>query len=68
MLACDILSESFGYALIRGQAILPVTQNADPILASLDGQHTLQEIQDTFGADALEMVGMLVHRGFATLQ
>jgi radical SAM protein with 4Fe4S-binding SPASM domain len=67
LLVCDIESESFGYSLIQGQSILPVSGAAGHILEQLDGDHTLQEIRDSQGPQALELVGALVHRGFAKL-
>ncbi|WLE97437.1 MAG: radical SAM protein [Candidatus Electrothrix communis] len=66
-LVCKVQQESFGYALIRGHNIIPVTIQAKSILHELDGSTTLQQIYDEFGQDALDFVGKLYHQGFLEL-
>lgn len=67
-LDCLVRQESFGYALIRGHSIVPVTLQAKPILDVLDGCMSLQQIQANFGQDALDFVGSLYHQGLITMQ
>jgi AdoMet-dependent heme synthase len=55
-LSCTVQPEPFGYALIRGHAILPVTAEARPILDVLDGTMTLRELSEGFGQEALDLM------------
>jgi hypothetical protein len=66
VLACKMYSEEFGYALVRGQAILTVQPGAKTILDSLDGQMTLQEIYHARGQDVLDFIGYLYVQGMVT--
>jgi len=67
-LNCKILPEKFGYALVRGQAIVPVTLDAKNILDCLDGRSTLQDLQDKLGQDALDFVGYLYVNGMISIE
>lgn len=60
--------ESFGRLLIRGGAILPVSDQANELLDRLDGSLTLAEIEAHFGSGALALVGLLVHKGLVELK
>jgi radical SAM protein with 4Fe4S-binding SPASM domain len=61
-------SEPFGYVLIQGNRVAPVSHEAKAVLDVLDGQTTLAQIQDDFGDDGLSFVGSLIRQGFIVLQ
>lgn len=67
-LSCTVLEEPFGLALVKGQTIIPVTRQAQPILDYMDGRATLLQIQTAFGQAALDLVGTLYLRGLVTWQ
>lgn len=55
----DVCQESFGLVLIRGNALLPVSQEAAPLLAYLDGSHTLGALEAIIGRDGLSFIAEL---------
>ena len=59
--------EPFGYVLVRGSRIVPVSAAAKPILDACDGQTTLREIRARFGQAGLDFVGSLYKRGMIEL-
>jgi len=61
-------AEPFGWLLIRGGQVQPVSASAQPILQVLDGFLTLAEIERRFGQDALSFVGLLVRKGLVALK
>jgi radical SAM protein with 4Fe4S-binding SPASM domain len=61
-------AEDFGYVLVRGNRIVPVTAAAKPVLDACDGTQTLLEIQDRFGQGALNFIGELYERGLIDLK
>ncbi len=65
---CTVRAESFGYALVRGTRIVPVTAQARSVLDILDGRRTLQQIRDDLGQEALDFVGTLYQRGLISLE
>jgi len=67
LLECTIRTEPFGYALIHGHALLPVTFAAKSILDQLDGRRTLKQLQHTMGQDALDFIGTLYVHGLLSL-
>jgi len=67
-LQCQIRPETFGYVLIQGQSILPVTSQAKLVLDNLKGQKTLRQIQYDFGQEALDFVGTLYLHGMLSLE
>jgi len=54
--------EEFGYVLIRGNRLVPVSPQARPILDSFDGLTTLRQIQECFGQESLNF-GLTVQEG-----
>ncbi|MCP4349892.1 MAG: radical SAM protein [Desulfobacterales bacterium] len=60
--------ESFGYVLIRGNLVTPVSHKAKPILDALNGYSALHRIESYFGKDALNFVGALYQKGFVELR
>jgi radical SAM protein with 4Fe4S-binding SPASM domain len=59
--------ESFGYVLMRGNTIIPVRREATDLLQCLDGQHSLEFIQQSFGEAGLALVGKLYQKGLVEL-
>lgn|GEM_PF-366494 len=59
--------EPFGYVLVRGNRIAPITSASAAVVAACDGVTTLQKIQDRFGEAGLELVGALYCRGIIDL-
>ncbi len=64
---CIQRAEPFGFVLIRGTNVLPVTAQAEPVLNSLNGTFTLRQIQEQFGQEALDFVGSLSQQGLVRL-
>jgi radical SAM protein with 4Fe4S-binding SPASM domain len=60
--------ESFGWLLIRGGRVLPVSVSAQPLLEALDGSLTLLELERRFGREGLSFVGLLLQKGLVTLE
>ena len=60
--------ESFGWLLIRGGQVQPVSVGAVPLLEALDGSLTLSEIEHRFGQEGLSFVGLLLRKGLMTLE
>lgn len=60
--------ESFGYVLMRGNALIGVHARSWPLLKCLDGRHTLADLQQRFGAAAVELVGTLYQKGLVELK
>ncbi len=58
-LVARIRPEPFGYALLGGGHVLPVTSEARPILEACDGERTFAELHALFGDPALELLGEL---------
>ena len=63
-----IRPEPFGYALVRGNRVVPVTHQAKPILDVLDGQMTLHQIEERFGSTALSFLGSLYKKGLIAFE
>ncbi len=66
-LNCEIVPADPGWALVRGLSLLPVAAESLPVLQSLDGAHTLQDLQAAHGQEALDFVGELLRRGYARI-
>jgi hypothetical protein len=66
-IASEVLPSQTGWALARGLSIYPITEEALPILNSLDGKSTLEELQTTHGQDGLDFIGELIRRGFVSI-
>jgi len=64
----DIRPEEFGYVLIYGNRVVPVSHQAKVILDSLDGQTTLRQIEETYGRPGLSFVGSLYQQGLVRLR
>lgn len=60
--------EAFGWLLIRGAQVQPVSVWAGPVLEKLDGSLTLAEIERCFGQSGLSLVGLLLERGLVELE
>lgn len=60
--------EPFGYVLVQGNRVAPVSHEAKAVLDVLDGQTTLRQIERRFGEQALSFVGSLYRQGLVTLE
>jgi radical SAM protein with 4Fe4S-binding SPASM domain len=60
--------ESFGWLLIRGGRVQPVSMDAEPLIEKLDGSLTLSEIERCFGHEGLSLVGLLLSKGLVALE
>ena len=63
----SLRAEEFGYVLVHGNRIVPVTAAARSVLDACDGHTTLEQIERQFGPEALSLVGSLYHRGMMEL-
>lgn len=61
-------AESFGWLLIRGGQMQPVSASAAPLLEILDGSLTLAEIERCFGHEGVSFIGLLVRKGLVHLK
>lgn len=61
-------TEAFGHLLICGNRLLPLGAEAGAILARLDGQTTLRQIEAAYGAAGLSLVGTLYQQGMIELR
>ena len=61
-------AEDFGYVLVRGNRIVPVTAAARPVLDACDGTMTLLQLRERFGQEALDFIGSLVKKGLIELR
>ncbi|MDZ7341486.1 MAG: SPASM domain-containing protein, partial [candidate division KSB1 bacterium] len=68
LLQCQIRPERFGYVLLQGHSIVPVTLQAKVVLDNLNGQKTLRQIQHELGQDALDFIGSLYLHGMISLE
>ncbi len=59
-----VRTEDFGWALVRGNQVIPVSHKAGAILETFDGQTDLGEIERRFGAAALSFIYSLYVRSF----
>jgi radical SAM protein with 4Fe4S-binding SPASM domain len=64
----ELRAEDFGYVLMRGNCIVPVTAEVKPILDACDGRISLLQLQERFGQGALDFVGSLIKKGLIKLQ
>jgi radical SAM protein with 4Fe4S-binding SPASM domain len=64
----QIREETFGYILTRGNAVVPVRPAAWQILQALNGKMTLLQIKQTFGAEALSLIGSLYQHGLIEMR
>jgi radical SAM protein with 4Fe4S-binding SPASM domain len=58
-----IRKEPFGYLLYRYDWSIPVTHDAKTIVDAINGEHSLAELQDQFGDEALDFIGHLYREG-----
>lgn len=66
-LVSEILSAEPGMALVKGLSIFPVSDAAIPLLNTLDGQQTLEQLSIIHGQDGLDFVGELIRRGYVQI-
>jgi radical SAM protein with 4Fe4S-binding SPASM domain len=59
--------EGFGLLLVNRSRVLPVDSTAEPLLAMLDGTHSLRVIEQQFGQEGLNFVGRLYLEGLVRL-
>jgi len=64
----QLREEEFGYALMRGNRIVPVPHEAQAVLDLCDGRTTLKQIGAQFGQPGLDLVGALWEKGLLLLQ
>jgi radical SAM protein with 4Fe4S-binding SPASM domain len=60
--------EAFGYALVRGQSIVPVVPETKAFLDQLDGSRTMMELSESWGQDAIDLIGLLYLQGQVEMQ
>lgn len=65
---CEIRQESFGYVLMRGNCIAPLSAADLPVLQACDGQTTLRELSKTFGPHGLQVIYELSRQGLVEMQ
>jgi hypothetical protein len=63
----EIRREEFGFVLLRGNAVVPVSFESAPVLSLLDGNVTLEEISRDHGQSALELIGDLYRHGLVEM-
>jgi radical SAM protein with 4Fe4S-binding SPASM domain len=63
----DIRREDFGLLLVNRSRVLPVTLSAEPLLNTLDGNHSLRAIERHFGQEGLDFIGQLYVNGLIRL-
>ncbi len=59
-----VREEDFGWALVRGNQVIPVSHKAGGILETFDGRTDLGEIESRFGPAALSFIYSLYVRSF----
>ncbi len=64
----NVREEDFGWLLMRGSRVVPVSSKAGPILARFTGKVTLAELEQEFGSGALSFIYSLYVRGFIELK
>lgn len=62
-----IRPEPFGYVLVRGNRVAPITAASAALVDACNGQTTVEEIRQRFGPAGLELVGALCCRGLIEL-
>lgn len=62
-----VREESFGYVLLNGSHIIPVSRASKPVLDMFENKATLKEIKEKFGNEAAAFVGHLFQEGFVEL-
>jgi radical SAM protein with 4Fe4S-binding SPASM domain len=59
--------EPFGHVLVRGSQIVSLSPEDEHVLAACDGTTTLRQIEQRFGEEALQLVGILCQKGVIDL-
>lgn len=59
--------EEFGFVLLRGNAVVSVRPDAQPLLDAFNGSTTLGQLAHDFGQSALSLVGALYQKGLLAL-
>ncbi|MHC9544676.1 MAG: radical SAM/SPASM domain-containing protein [Vulcanimicrobiota bacterium] len=59
-----VRKEGFGFALVRGHVVIPVSSRFSGIIDALDGTHSLNEISSSSGEDVLSFLYNLYKRDF----
>jgi AdoMet-dependent heme synthase len=59
----EMKPEAFGYVLLRGNRIVPIAHEARPIIDSLDGNHSLEELERLHGNEAIQFIFSLWQTG-----
>ena len=62
------LPEVFGYALVRGQSIVPVAPETKDFLDQLDGSRTMLELSESWGQEGIDLIGLLYLQGQVIMQ
>jgi radical SAM protein with 4Fe4S-binding SPASM domain len=60
--------EAFGYVLLRGNCVVPVTAAQKAVLDACDGQTDLAAIQERFGPASLDLVGAAARKGLVRFE
>lgn len=68
LLCCDRRREKFGYVLFRGESLYLVTESANSLLNTLNGQYTLKDIRKQFDQEALNLIGALYENGLVRFE
>jgi len=60
--------DPFGYILISGSRVIPVSPAAKSLLDACNGRNRLEELGDRFGQEALDLIALLNYREMIELQ
>jgi radical SAM protein with 4Fe4S-binding SPASM domain len=59
--------EEFGYALMRGNRVVPISKDDYAVVQACDGTRTLRQIQNDFGSNGVRLIAQLCKRGVVEL-
>jgi hypothetical protein len=62
-----VRQEEFGFLLVNRSRVLAVDRAAESLLDLLDGAHSLRAIEQQFGQEGLDFVGLLYQAGLVCL-
>jgi radical SAM protein with 4Fe4S-binding SPASM domain len=68
MLTCSVESMPYGYALTGAGYFVTLSSHSGPILQALDGQYTVQQLQEKYGLAGLQLVGSLFEKRLVVME
>ncbi len=66
-LNCEIFDRGSDRILVRGDKILPITRQMEPILRVVNARYSLQDVHNELGQSALNLIFEFYEQGFFTL-